>query len=246
MPRCSNCETELPEDHRGPCPKCGAKDQTIGAPVAEVVVKVPDVTVWLSQTSAPAWLEDARAEAERGQELAEELDQEHSPATQQALVRSLHREIVFAVCFAEAFLLEYLRDYVFIHRPGKGHREALVAFVEREKDDRGIPLWERLGIRDRWKWAVETLQDEGKIRAEPAFEGQAWQEFQEDLAPFRNGIVHAKISRPIRGGTEESTGPTPATLFDRGPGWATSVVTELARDLHELNPRDMDPPEYLE
>lgn len=202
-------------------------------------------TAWLSQTSAPHWLEDACAEVERGQELAEELEEEHSPATQKALVRSLHREIVFAVCFTEAFLLEYLRDYVFIHRPGKGHREALVAFVEREKDDRGVPRWERLGIRRRWKWAIKTLQEEGRLRDDPAFEGQAWQRFQEDLAPFRNGIVHAKISRPVRGGMEETAEPSPATLFDRGPGWATSVVTELARDLHILNPRDMNAPSYL-
>lgn len=246
--RCSSCGRELPEGHRDPCPDCGSTDRTISVQVTDTVA-VSDsvwVTAWLSQTSAPQWLEDARTEAERGQELAEELEERHLPAIRQALVRFLHREIVFAVCFAEAFLLEYLRDYVFIHRPGKGHREALVAFVEREKDDQSRPLWERLGIRRRWKWAVKTLQEEGKLRDEAAFEGQAWQRFQEDLAPFRNGIVHAKLSRPVRGGTEESAEPTPATLFDRGPTWATSIVTELARDLHELNLRDMEPPELLQ
>lgn len=239
--------TQLPEGHRDPCPDCGSTDRTISVQMTDTLAfsDSVSVTAWLSQTSAPHWLEDARAEVERGQEFAEELEEEHSPATQQALVRTLHREIVFAVWFAEAFLLEYLRDYVFIHRPGKGHREALVAFVEREIDDQGRPLWERLGIRRRWKWAVKTLQEEGKLRDEPAFKGQAWQRFQVDLAPFRNGIVHAKISRPVRSGTEESAEPTPATLFDRGPGWATCVVTELARALHELNPRDTEPPEYL-
>lgn len=268
--RCKDCREQLPEGHQGPCPNCGSRNRIAGisGSFPGVSFDVGKTKVWLSQTTAPDWLADSRAEAERGQELAAELDQEHSKEVQQALVRSLHREIVFAVCFAEAFLLEYLRNYVFIHREGKGHREALVAFVERkrddrdiprwkvvlaalfpfierEKDDRGIPIWERLGIRRRWKWAVKTLQEEGKLRDEPAFEGQAWQQFQEELAPFRNGIVHAKISRPTRGGTEEIAEPTPASLFDRGPGWATSVVVELGWNLHALNPRNLDAPDYL-
>lgn len=245
--RCSECDTELPEGYQEPCPECGSTRRTVSLQAESIGVSsaVAAATVWLSQTSAPQWLNDARTEAEQGEKLQSDLDEEHSKTTQQELVRSLHREIVFAVCFAEAFLLEYLRDYIFIHRPGKGHREALVQFVEREKDARGIPRWERSGIRKRWKWAVKTLQEEGKLEDQPAFEGQAWQAFQEELAPFRNGIVHASISRPTRASEEDAAEPSPGDLLDLGPGWATSIVTELAHNLHGLNPREVDPPQYL-
>lgn len=249
-PKCPSCGAELPDPSAETCPNCeageGAKNQTIGAPVARVEVEVPDVSIWLSQTVAPEWLADARDEAERGRELEAELEGEWTEDVQTAHTRSLHREIVFAVCFAEAFLLEYLRDHVFVRGPGKGHREALRRFLDEAKDPDGRRIWGRrgMGIRDRWKETVRLLQQEGRLE-EGGLEGQAWETFQKEVAPYRNGIVHASISVPTPGG-EESQEPTPSTLSELGSGSGTEVVVELARELHELNPRGMDPPEYLE
>lgn len=215
----------------------GKKDHSVGP--AEEADVAGSVSIWLSQSVAPGWLADARAEVEVGKELAATLEEGEWSGP---LTRSLHREIVLAVCFSEAFLLEYLRDFIFIHAPGKKDWTGLVSFVKSRRDGDGKLIWKQ-GIQVRWKETVKALQGEGKLKQGPVFESQTWEIFRSEVLRYRNNIVHSTISLPVSPGKQEE--PSPRTLAERGPGWATGVVVDLAWELHELNSNDLDPPTYI-
>lgn len=132
---------------------------------------------------------------------------------------SRRREIVFAVCAAEAYLLEWVRDDV----------------LSRDFDALNIyfPANRRLGIVDRWKEVTKRLNADGKIKANPTWGGREWQDFVE-LVDYRNGLVHAKSSRPETTGlaTGEMPFPTVAQLSSRPPGWATKTLLTLIEHVH--------------
>lgn len=212
------------------------EDLTDGLSVSDSL----SATVWKSQTFAPDWLEDAETEASKAADLLERAEEaEDGAELYQASTRALHREIVFSVCFAEAFLLEYLRDYVFASGPKNRDFDALNSFLRREELD-----WDRTGIKDRWRNTVRLLQDEGLLEEGKMLGGQTYQVFKTEVVEYRDVLLHSRISQPIQAqvGAPE---PTPRTLREHGPGWSSGVVKTLARQLHELNPRDRDMPDFL-
>lgn len=130
------------------------------------------------------------------------------------------REIVFAVAAAETYLLEWVRDDVL-----NGNFADL---------DRFFPPGERRSITDKWREIPKALKDSGLIAAVPNLGGgSAWGDFQR-LVEFRNGLLHARSSRPGRAGLPDASLPVPSLveLQSVGAGWPTDVVRRLILDLH--------------
>jgi len=129
------------------------------------------------------------------------------------------REIVFAVCFAESYLVEWVRDQVLNQDLGR-----LSEF---------FPPGERRGVAEKWKDVPKALLDASLIKAVPDLGQLYWREWLK-LVDMRNGLVHAKASRPHTGSQKSGDGPYPpkGDLDKLEPGWAARVVVKLVRELH--------------
>jgi len=82
------------------------------------------------------------------------------------------------------------------------------------------------GIRDRWKEVLKKLCQDGKIKAIPDFgQDPVWEEFRK-LVFYRNGLIHAKASRPATSTQKSEDKPLPSPEdLDRLPaGWAVKTV----------------------
>jgi hypothetical protein len=130
------------------------------------------------------------------------------------------REIVFAVCFAESYLLEWVRDEVL-------------------KGD--FPRFDRYFVPGTWESVVEKWQDipkkllaDGLIAAAPNLGEAYWEEWR-TLVTYRNGLVHARASRPESGSQPEAKHPMPSKgdLDQLVAGWAVRIVVTLVRRLHD-------------
>ena len=135
------------------------------------------------------------------------------------LTRSARRrEILFAVPTVESFLFEWVRDIVLKRDfarlneffPAKGNR----------------------GISEKWKTVIKQLFSEKLISQCPAFGGRTWMDFMK-LIEFRNGLVHARASRPSTFELLPELQPLPsvAALDALKPGEATEIVSMLIREL---------------
>jgi hypothetical protein len=140
------------------------------------------------------------------------------------------REITFAVAAAESYLLEWTRD------------EVLSCDFERLNSYFPPGNWSP--ISDRWKEVTKALARDGLIKAAPNFGGQTWQEFRR-LIEFRNGLIHARASRPENSALtpKEMPSPTMAELQALDPGWAVNVVGQLIRELNTA--AGTKPPSWL-
>jgi hypothetical protein len=140
------------------------------------------------------------------------------------------REIVFAVCVAESYLLEWVRDSVL-------NRDFLAL-------DKYFPPGEKRPITMKWKKIIKQLKDDSLIPDIPNFGGTTWSNFNE-LVEFRNGLVHARASRPETDGLPEEKLPVPSkTILDElKVGWPTGVVYSLISELHDVV--GTDPPDWL-
>jgi hypothetical protein len=130
------------------------------------------------------------------------------------------REIVFAVCVAESYLFEWVRDQI-LAQDFKSLNEFL-------------PPDDRRGIRERWKEVIANLKKQGKIKRQPAWGQRFWMEFSR-LVEMRNGLAHARASRPSTDGLGDKEQPFP-TLdeLQRLPaGWATRTVITVIREVHQ-------------
>ena len=129
------------------------------------------------------------------------------------------REITFSVAAAESYLLEWVRD------------EVLKRDLRRL--DTYFPPGRHRGVTDKWKEVTKALASNGLIALAPSFAGQTWQNFRR-LVCFRNGLIHARASRPQTAGLSKSQLPVPSMeeLQTLEPGWAVGVVTALIRELH--------------
>lgn len=129
------------------------------------------------------------------------------------------REILFAVAAAESYLLEWVRDEVL-----QRDFHAL---------DRYFPPGERRSITDKWKDISKQLHADGLIRSTPNLGGSTWQNFR-TLVEFRNGLIHARASRPETTGLPEERMPLPTVtqLHSLHPGWAVQVVIQLIAELN--------------
>jgi putative transcriptional regulator len=130
------------------------------------------------------------------------------------------REIVFAVCFAESYLLEWVRDEVL-----KGAFPRLNGYFVPGK-------WQ--SVVDKWKDIPKQLRDDRLIPAIPKLGESYWEDWLK-LVNYRNGLVHARASRPESGSQGNESNPLPSRSdLDRLPaGWAVQVVVTLVRRLHD-------------
>lgn len=133
--------------------------------------------------------------------------------------RARRREIVFAVCFAEAYLVEWVRDDV-LNRDF----ERLNGF---------FPPGENLGILEKWKKIVKSLESDGVIRHPVDFGKPFWNDFAK-LVKMRNGLIHARSSRPETIGQPDDERPFPSMgdMNNLHAGWSVAVVVKLVNELH--------------
>ncbi len=165
------------------------------------------VTVWLTYPFASEWFEDALHEAKTGTN--------HN---------ARRREIVFAVLCAESYLFEWVRDRVLDRSD----------FVKLVKDlNKYFPPSGKEGVREKWKAVPKKLKNDGLIPAVPDLKQAYWSDFIE-LVEMRNGLVHARASRPetVQQPQKEKPLPSKGDLDQLPSGWATNVVVELIKNLH--------------
>jgi hypothetical protein len=202
---CRGCGIALADDWKDPCPQCGDTRRNITLSLDPLVVESSIPPVRLWQTAS-----FARSWFDDAfQEAAEGGERHHR-----------RREIVFAVCFAESYLFEFVRDYVLI-------RQYDLLFTYFPADD-------RRGIRERWKEVLRELHDSDLIKAIPDFRTDpSWPPFVE-LVKYRDGLIHAKASRPATSTQNEKEKPMPSLedLQNLPAGWAVKTVVELVRSLH--------------
>jgi hypothetical protein len=129
------------------------------------------------------------------------------------------REITFSVAAVESYLLEWVRDEVL-------KRDFVLL-------DKYFAPGERRPVTEKWKDITKALVSDGLIPSAPSFTGKTWENFRR-LVEFRNGLIHARASRPQTAGLSENQMPVPSMreLHALEPGWAVEVVTGLIRELH--------------
>jgi hypothetical protein len=130
------------------------------------------------------------------------------------------REILFAVCAAESYIFEWVRDIVLKH-----DFQRLSAY---------FPSDAKRGVTAKFKEVPRALQGDGLVQAILDCGGSEFADFRR-LVELRDGLVHARASRPSTGGLPEESRPVPSkNELDILPaGWATEVVRRLLGKLHQ-------------
>ena len=133
--------------------------------------------------------------------------------------RPRRREILFAVCFVESYLFEWVRDDI----------------LKREYNrlEKYFPTDDRTGVRERWKEVIKSLHADDLLPALPSFGDPSWSDFR-TLVTHRDGLVHAKASRPDAATLSKEQKPVPDmhTLDQLAPGWPVRTVVALVKNLH--------------
>jgi hypothetical protein len=144
---------------------------------------------------------------------------------------SRRREIVFALCAAESYLLEWVRDEV-LNR-------------DFQKLNRYFPPGKWRSVSEKWKEIPKQLFDDGLIANLPNFNDPYWEKWLE-LIEYRNGLIHARSSRPETASIAEKEKPIPSktTLDNLQAGWALRIVVELIKQLHKA--AGTSPPSWLQ
>lgn len=129
------------------------------------------------------------------------------------------REILFSVRFAETYLFEWVRD------------ELLTASHKELRDY--FPPGKNRGAKEKWKDVPKQLQSDRLIDSVPALSGKFWNDFC-DLIDLRDGLIHARASRPSMPGLAANEGPVPSVnqLVEMEAGWPTTVVVSLVECFH--------------
>jgi hypothetical protein len=162
-------------------------------------------------SSAPLWLTASFAREWYEDSLAE--------ARAGDTFQHCRREILFAVCAVESYLLEWVRDDVLSR-----DFTALNTYFAPNA---------RRGITEKWKDVLKDLHSNGLISKYPDTSTRVWQDFV-TLVGYRDGFVHARVSRPETAGLPKNEQPLPSKS-DRNtiaPGWATRIVNRLIAHLH--------------
>ena len=131
------------------------------------------------------------------------------------------REILFATCFTESYLVEWIQDDLLI-----GRAEDLSKY---------LPAGQKYGVKKKWKVIPPQLKSDALIKDTPNLGASFWSEFCE-LVALRDGLVHARSSRPFMADQPQDEQPKPGVdeLSETiGAGWAVSTVVELVRKFHE-------------
>ena len=197
-------DKETDNETSGPPPE---QIRPVSASAIGISSVVGEVTLWVSYSFASEWFEDALHEAKTGDN--------HN---------ARRREIVFAVCCAESYLFEWVRDSVL-------DRSDFVKLVE--DLNKYFPPDSREGVLDRWKGVPKKLQSDRLIPTVPNLSQAYWSDFRR-LVDMRNGLVHARASRPgtVQQPQKEKPLPSKGDLDNLQSGWATNVVVELIKNLH--------------
>jgi hypothetical protein len=190
---------------------------TITPEPVRVRASVPAPTVWLTYSWAPIWFGDA-------------LDEARSTPPEGQVAHTRGREILFATCFVESYLLEWVRDSVL----RRDYRELVQYFPPGRKWD----------FFHKWADIPKQLRRDGLIPAVPLVgdrHGEDWNR----LKDYRDGLVHARSSRPQTSAQPKGEEPHPAVdeLLELPAGWALGVVIERVRSLHRA--AGTDPPSWL-
>ena len=176
------------------------------------VIHVMPATVRITASAATLWLTSSFAPEWFADALREaRTGQDH---------HARRREIVWAVCCVESYLFVWARDQVLKRN---------VTEIERF-----FPSDDRRGIRQRWKEVIKELHRANYIPNSPEFQGAYWDDFIL-LVRYRDGLVHARASRPETDSQPKEAKPLPSkTVLDQlSAGWAVRVVVTLTRRLHD-------------
>lgn len=140
------------------------------------------------------------------------------------------REILFAVACAESYLLEWVRDEVLAH--------------DFSRLNRYFPPGEKRGIIDKWKEIPRELTADGLVSGLPNLGTTTWRDFR-GLVEMRNGLSHARASRPETSGlpAEEMPLPRISDLEALKPGEPTAIVRTLIEELASAT--GTEPPPWL-
>ncbi len=127
---------------------------------------------------------------------------------------SIRREILFSSCFLESYIFEWARGLIQI--------EELDVYFPSKPPYRSL--------KDKWKNIPEQLYKGGKISNVPSLDLSDLRQ----LITYRNGLVHAKSSRPVSDTQSDVTMgfPTKDHLRQVGPGWAIRIAHDLVDKLH--------------
>jgi len=132
------------------------------------------------------------------------------------------------VCFAESYLFEWVRDVVLA---GKDPEDLNRYFLPIQRRWRRLP--------EKWKKVINQLHCDDRIQGVLDFRAQPWKRFLRPLEK-RNGLVHARASRPETSGRpeEEKPSPTMRELTAMEASCPTRVVVDLVEQLHKATGTD--------
>jgi hypothetical protein len=133
---------------------------------------------------------------------------------------SRRREIIFTVCCAESYILEWVG----------------VAILKRDyrRLNKYFPPGRHKSVTDKWKDIPKELKDDGLIPATPPLNTPGdWGDFQK-LIEYRNGLIHARSSRPETSSLPANELPVPSKtqLDNLSAGWAIRIVVAMIRNLN--------------
>lgn len=132
-------------------------------------------------------------------------------------VAARRREIAFSVAAAECFLFEVVRDRLM------GSDRALLEEL--------FPVGNYSNVREKWKNVAARLFERGVATRRHEFGDAAWSSFHR-LVDFRNGLMHARASRPVTGDTPENAKPMPSPeeMQTLEPGWPSATAAKLIQE----------------
>jgi hypothetical protein len=133
-------------------------------------------------------------------------------------VHASRREIVFSSCFLESYIFEWVRSFGITH--------VNTYFPPNPSD----PCYGR-NLKDKWKNIPTELFNNGVISVNPDLDLSGLGM----LVKYRNGLIHARASRPSTAGLSENEKPVPAVgkLRDISHGWALEIAENLVKKLHQ-------------
>jgi hypothetical protein len=147
------------------------------------------------------------------------------PHAAAATAASIGPTVLLSANFASCWYADAKSEAIDIGDPQRRRREITFSVAAAESY---LLEWVR-----QVEEVTKALTSNGLIALAPSFAGQTWQNFRR-LVCFRNGLIHARASRPQTAGLSKSQLPVPSMeeLQTLEPGWAVGVVTALIRELH--------------
>ena len=140
------------------------------------------------------------------------------------------REIIFSIAFAECYLFEFIRDKIL----GPDY----------SKIDTYFPPGDKKGVKEKWKNIPKELLSDGYISKLPDLNTRYWADWLE-IVEFRNGLIHARSSRPDSTSIPDRSRPIPKSkaLSDMAPRRPLSDTIRMITKFHDA--LGIDLPDWL-